>query len=220
MQSTAIIPFIRHLHLLDLPCHWNRTLPLLVGFESVKSLTLTCLSTYRIGAHILSSLCCNFSAAVVVQLDGVKFDSVAQLVRFICSCPHLQRLAIKCIRPSDKFGRDLPPPTAFSLSPHLHDLELSSVCMDPVLDWLLSLPDRPALRAVGLRPTPLNNFDTTTKFLRALEDSLETFLISTAIADGMFVTFPNLIHTSYKVRTTMAVGPTPQHRLTLPSNRI
>ena len=216
VQSAAIIPFIRRLHLLDLP--WVEALPLLVGFESIRTLFIRDLLVRHLNSHILSVLLCNFSAAVVVRLEDVEFGSVAQLVHFICSFPRLQRLAINCIRASDEFGSDLPPPTAFSLSPHLHDLELNGVCMDPVLDWLLSLPDRPALHAVGLRPTRLNNFDTITKFLLALQDSLETLLISTATANGMFVIFPNLIHNAYEVRTAMAsVRPTPQHTFTHPS---
>jgi hypothetical protein len=216
-SAAAVIPFIRHLHLLGLL--WDKTLPLLVGFESVKSLTLTGLPAHRLDAHVLSTLFCNLSAAVVVRLDSAVFDSVTQLVRFICAFPRLERLAVNCIgRRLDEFGRGLPPSTAFSLSPHLHDLELNDICMDPVLDWLLSLPDCPALRAVGLRPIHLNNTNTITKLLLALEDSLETFLISTTIADGMFVIFPNLIHTVYNIRTALAVRLTQQHTLTLPSN--
>ena len=214
-SAPAIIPFIRHLHLRRLL--WDIILPLLVGFKSIKSLTTTGLDTHRLDAHVLSDFCCNFSAAVVVQLDDAVFDDADQLVRFICAFPRLQRLAINCMGLPDEFGSDLPPPTAFSLSPHLHDLELDDVCMDPVLDWLLSLPDRPALRAVRLRPTIFNNSDTITMLLLALGDSLETFLISTSIADGMFVVFPTLIHTAYDVRTASAIRPTPQHTLTLPS---
>jgi hypothetical protein len=217
-SAPAIIPFIRHLHLRK---HiWAIVLPLLVGFESIKSLTVTGLDAHRWVAEVLSDLFCNFSAAVVVRLDDAVFNDLDQLVRFICAFPRLQRLAIECVGRLYKFGSDLPPPTAFSLSPHLHDLELNDVCMDPMLDWLLSLPDRPALRAVRLRPSHLNNSDTIAKLLLALEDSLETFLISTAIADGMFFIFPNLFDTAYKVRTTLAlaVRPTPQHTLTLASN--
>ena len=213
-SAPAVISSIRHLHLRNQL--WGIILPLLVGFESIKSLTLTGVSIDRMGADVLSGLCYNFSAAVVVRLKDVEFDSSAQLFDFICAFPRLQRLAISFIGTSDEFESDLPPPTAFSLSPHLYDLELDGACMDPVLDWLLSLPDRPALRAVGLRPTYFNN--TITKLLLALEDSLETFLISTTIADGTCVIFPNLIDTSYKVRTALAVGPTPQRTLTLPSN--
>jgi hypothetical protein len=68
--------------------------------------------------------------------------------------------------------------------------------MDAVLDSFLSLPDRPALRAVGLHPICRNNSETVAKLLIALENSLESFLISTAIADGMFIIFLSRIHTS------------------------
>jgi hypothetical protein len=59
--------------------------------------------------------------------------------------------------------------------------------MDAVLDWFLSLPDRPALRTVGLHPIWRNNPETVTKLLIAVEHSFESFLISSVIADGMFV---------------------------------
>jgi hypothetical protein len=78
---------------------------------------------------------------------------------------------------------------AFRLSPHLRVLELDNVCMDAVLDWFLSLPDRPALRAVGLDPIHTNNSSTISNLLLTLEDSLESFLISTTVADGMFMIF-------------------------------
>ena len=219
-SAPAIIPFIRHLHLLHPPWDETPSSRLLVGFESVKSLTLTSLPAYRMHPRILSDLCYNFSAAVVVRLEHVDFVDIVQLVRFICAFPRLQRLAINRTGRYDEFAPNLPRPKAFSLSPHLHDLEVDDICMDSVLDWLLSLPSRHVLRTVGLRPTFFNNPDTITKLLLVLQDSLETFLISTAIADGTCVIFPNLIDTSYKVRTALAVGPTPQHTLiiTLVSN--
>jgi hypothetical protein len=90
--------------------------------------------------------------------------------------------------------------------------------MDAVLDWFLSLPDRPALRAFGLHPMHTNNSVTITKLLTALENSLECFLISTVIADGMFVIFLNLIYAACQLRIALAIRPTPQHMLALPSN--
>jgi hypothetical protein len=92
----------------------------------------------------------------------------------------------------------------FNLSPHLRVLELDDICMDKVLDWFLSLPDRPALRAVGLHPGRTNNSGTIAKLLIALEISLESFLISTFIAEGMFVTFLSLIYTACHSRIELA----------------
>jgi hypothetical protein len=90
--------------------------------------------------------------------------------------------------------------------------------MAAVLDWFLSLPDRPALRAVGLHAIHTDNSETITKLLSALENSLEFFLISTAIVDdGMLVIFLSLIHAACYSRIALANRPTPQHMLTLPS---
>jgi hypothetical protein len=61
--------------------------------------------------------------------------------------------------------------------------------MDSVLDWFLSLPDRPALRSVGLHASDKNNFVNAINLLSALENSLESFLISIAITDGTSVVF-------------------------------
>jgi hypothetical protein len=181
---------------------------------------LTELPARSLHADILSALIRNFSAAVDLRLDKIGVDSIGQLVRFICGFPSLQRLVVTCqgIR-SDKFGFDMPAPTAFRPSPHLRVLELDYICMDAVLDWFLSLPDRPALRAVGLRPLDRNDSSTIAKLLLALKDSLEVFLISTTIAHGMFMIFLSLIHAAYYVRIALAIRPPPSYTLTLPSNR-
>jgi hypothetical protein len=203
-SAPAVIPFIRHLRLYEKS--WDHNLPLFVAFESIRSLTLIELPARGLRANVLCAFIRNFSAAVDLRLDGIPFDSIGQLVRFICAFPSLQRLAVTCqgIGPND-FGFDLPAPTAFSLSPHLRVLELDYVCMDAVLDWFLSLPNRPALRAVGLRPLDRNNSSTVAKLLLALEDSLEEFFISTTIAHGMFMIFFNLIHVAYYVRIALAI---------------
>jgi hypothetical protein len=165
-------------------------LPLSVGFKSIRSLILSGISTEDLDVDVLSAFFCNFSAAVDLRLDDVYFESVGQFVRVVCSFPSLQRLAVTGSRiRSDEFGFDLQAPMALRLSPHLRVLELDDACMDAVLDWFLSLPDRPALRAVGLDPIHTNNSSTISNLLLTLEDSLESFLISTTVADGMFMIF-------------------------------
>jgi hypothetical protein len=72
--------------------------------------------------------------------------------------------------------------------------------MDAVLEWFLSLPDCPALHTVGLHPVDTNNSETISKLLLALENSLESFLISTAMVNGMFIIFLSLIHAACDVR--------------------
>jgi hypothetical protein len=191
-SAPAVIPFIRHLRLYE--WSWGNTPPLYVGFTSIRSLTVTGLRAYWLDVDLLLAFFCNFSAAVDVRLDDVAFYGVTQLVRLICAFPSLQRLAVTCDPVcSDKFRMGLPAPTAICLSPHLRVLELDNICMDAVLDWFLSLPDRPPLRAVGLRPLRTNNSSTIAKFLLALEDSLESFFIRTAITDGMYIVSLNLI---------------------------
>lgn len=212
--ASAVIPFVRHLRLDDQP--WHETLPLLVGFETIRSLAMTDLPVHCLNAHALSALFRNFSGAVDVRLDDVVFDTAGQLVRFICAFPCLQTLAIHCVDiRSAEFGVDLP---ILSPSPHLRILELDNVCMDAVLEWFLSLPDRPALRVVGLHSKHTNNPETIAKLLSSLENSLESFLISTAIVDdGMLVIFLSLIHAACYCRIALANRPKPQHMLTLPS---
>jgi hypothetical protein len=46
---------------------------------------------------------------------------------------------------------------------------------------------------VGLHPIRLNDPDAVIKLHLSLEDSLESFLMSTAIADGMFFIFPGFM---------------------------
>jgi hypothetical protein len=214
-SGRAVIWFIRHLRLYGR--HWDNTLPPLVEFESIRSLTVTDLPAHWLDAQALSALFHNLSAAVNVRLDDVSFATVGQLICFICAFPCLHRLAVdcNCIR-SSEFGVDLP---TSSLSPHLRVLELNSIFMDAVLDWFFSLPDRPALLTVGLHPMNTSKSETITKLLFALENSLESFLISTAIANGMFVIFLNMIYAACHSRIALAIRPTPQYVLTLGSNQ-
>jgi hypothetical protein len=218
-SAPAVIPFVRHLRLLGKQRQWDETLPLLAGFESIRSLSVSHLSVRRLNAQALSALFHNFSAAVDVRLDAVRFATAGKLIRFICAFPCLQRLAVHCSGPrSDEFGVDLPTPTTFSLSPHLRVLELNYTCMDAVLDWFLSLPGRPALHTVGLHPIRSNKSESIAKLLLTLENSLESFLISTAMVHGTFVIFLSLIHAACQAREPLANRPTPQHTPTLPSN--
>jgi len=116
----------------------------------------------------------------------------------------------------------MPAPSTLRPSRYLRVLELDTVCMDAVLDWYFSLPpaDRPALQAVGLHCETTNNSETIAKLLLALENSLEDFLISTTIVTiGRFVDFLTLVNVAWLVRIGLALRPTPQRTLTLPSNR-
>jgi len=220
-SAPAVIPFIRNVHL-DKQ-QWDEIVPVLVGFESVRSLTLTTLPTCCFSPQALSALFRNFSAAVNVRLDNVHFTTAGELIRFICAFPCLQKLAIDCTRlHSHDFAVDMPAPSTLRPSRYLRVLELHTVCMDAVLDWYLSLPpaDRPALQAVRLHCNTTNNSETIARLLLALENSLEDFLISTAVvAIGMFVKFLALIDAGRLVRIGLALRPTPQRTLTLPSNR-
>jgi hypothetical protein len=81
--------------------------------------------------------------------------------------------------------------------------------MDAVLDWFLSLPDRPTLRSVGLHPIHSNNPDTIARLLSTLQNSLESFLISTAIAEGMFVISLSLIDAACQLRIALAIRASP-----------
>jgi len=69
-SAPVVIPFVRHLHFRQQRC-WEVTLPLLVSFESIKSLNVTNLPVHCLDARALSALFCNFSAAVDVRLDDV-----------------------------------------------------------------------------------------------------------------------------------------------------
>jgi hypothetical protein len=95
--APAVIPFVRHLLLGEQQVEqWNEILPLLIGFGSLRTLSVTDLPAHRLGADALSALFHNFSAAVDVRLDDVEFATTGQLIRFICAFPSLQSLAIKC----------------------------------------------------------------------------------------------------------------------------
>jgi hypothetical protein len=210
----AIIPFVRHLSLSER--RWDEILPLLVGFESVSKLTLNYLPVH----HLNSAQSARFSAAVDVRLEDIRFATAGQLIRFICAFPCLQILYISSTGTyPDDFAVDVPAPSAFRPSPHLRVLELDDVCMDAMLDWFLSLPDRPPLRALGLRLLSAHGSETLANLLLVLENSLEFFLISTAVRGGMFVISLSLIDVACQFRMAFAVRPTPKHMPTLPSNR-
>ena len=200
------MPFIRHLHLREQP--WDETLPLLLGFESIRSLSVDDLYFHRLGSPAVSALFHNFSAVVDLRLEDVRFATTDELIHLICAFPCLQKLAIHRTRPFRGPNFKSSTPTTFGLSPHLRVLELDSVCMDQVLDWFLSLPDPPALHTVALRPWWNSDFETIARLLLALENSLETFFIFTSfVHDGMFVSFLNLIHAEFQVRIELAIRP-------------
>jgi hypothetical protein len=196
--AQVVIPFVRCLLLGEQ--EYNKIVPLLVGFESVRWLHITDLFSHSLNTRALSALFCNFSTAVEVQLDVVTLASASQLIRFI------------------GFKVDLSDPTTLHPSSHLCVLELDDTCIDAVLDWFLTLPDRPALRAVGLHTIHSNNSESIANLLSTLENSLEIFLISTAIAQGMFVISSALIAAARQLRTALAVRPPARLMLALHSN--
>ena len=215
-SAPAVIPFVRRLCLDDQQSdRWDETLPLLVGFERLRSLMATDLPVHRLGAEPVSTLFHSFSAAVNVRLDDVRFATTDKLVRLICAFPRLQRLAFHCSR---IVSDELPTQTTFSPSPYLNVLEFNCVCMDQVLDWFLSLPDRPALRTVGLHPNKTNDFDTIARLLRAVE-SFCSFPLMLQILVCLSI-FRSLAHATFSTQDRNGIRPRPKCMLTLPPNRI
>jgi hypothetical protein len=199
--ASVVIPLVRHLRLYYQD--WNINLPLLVGFESIKSLTISDLVSHSLDNRALLALHCNFSAAVILRLKEVYFDNISDLVHFVCAFPRLQALSITQFDQRHESGLDLPTTTTFHLSPHLVSLELYRVSIDGMLNWMLSLPTCPALHTLCLDPSPQNNPDTTAKFLRALDGSLESLFLSTSTAGGMFSVFINLIRVTCEIQDTI-----------------
>jgi hypothetical protein len=201
--TSAAIPFIRHL-LIDGPrdwCKWDVNLPLFVGFRNLTSLTLSHLLAQFLEASAESALFDNFSSVVVLRLLKIQCGGVAHLVRLICAFPRLRKLVVDAdglYVENAPFEWNLPPRTAFRLSPSLVELELGAFYMGALLLWFLSLPERPVLRSVYLHQIEKHDLYVARFFLATLQGSLETFFVSTQITDGALPIFVDLINTHSK----------------------
>jgi hypothetical protein len=137
----------------------------------------------------------SITGATVLRLIEVASRYVFQLVHIVCAFPRLQTLSISVENGPRPNNTSL---TTGCLSPHLVALELEGVCMDGMLQWIMSLPTCPALRTVYLHPFFFSD-DIWIKFLLCLEDSLEFLFLS-----GMLSIFVNWTNMTNETRTLSA----------------
>ena len=166
-----VIPFIRHIHITRSQ-PWQIDLLPRIGFGNVQSLTVTEPLSCFMDDPILSILCHIFSSVVTlrVQVGTLAYDNSAELVRFICAFSHLRTLCV--------FGNlsvDLPLPTSLNLSTHLRHLILNGGRdATHLLEWFISLQDRPALRTLDLGGVDEADFNAIVRMCSLLEDTLES----------------------------------------------
>ena len=117
-------------------------------------------------------LCDTFSSVVTLwlRIETFAYDKLANLGRFLSGFSHLRRLNLH----ADTLA-DLPRTTSLNLSTHLRHLSLvSDRRVTGLPQWIISLPDRPALRTLSFSRIHDDEVDDIVKVLSLLEDSLES----------------------------------------------
>jgi hypothetical protein len=187
----AAFPFVRHL---EIPMEvrlgygapsWERLFPLLIGFHRITSLTVVILARSRTfnndNAKTWSALGRTFPGVVSLSLTYCsRHEYPSSIARAIYAFPSLQRLSLEGSIPTLERAYA----TTLQLSPHLDTLELNVRLADAVMDWLVSLPVRPALRAVRLYDLQDTDLPMFYKFIRAFGNGLESLSLSPP-RDGM-----------------------------------
>ena len=165
IRAKYVIPFIRHIYLE--PSQINLQVLPRVGFENVQSLTLMGGRFRSMDDPVLSILCNTFSSVVTLKVQII--DHLANLVLFVCAFSHLRTLEI--------YGHtlaDLPRTTSLNLSTHLRHLRLGGGSMTRLLEWFISLPDRPALHTLDLGGVDVANLDVIVRVCSLLGDTLKS----------------------------------------------
>jgi hypothetical protein len=167
---------------------WDEVVPLLVGFHRVVSMNVVqWVSLNAISAQTWLTLGRNFSRVESLFLTSVKDNDISSLARVLCAFPCLRKLSIRM--PVNSTIPELSSATTFRLSPHLHTLDLRR-SVAAVLEWLLSLPVRPALRTVYLDILQDEDLATFHKFIGVFGNGLKSLSLSSLIKDR---TLPYLI---------------------------
>ena len=138
---------------------------------------------------VLSILCNTFPSVATLQLQvkTLAYDNSANLVHFLCAFSHLRTLEI-----FSNILVDLPRPRSSNLSTHLRHLILDGgVGATRLLEWFISLPDRPALRTLDFRSVDEDDLDTIVRVCSLLEDTLESlsFVVYTYTVGGALSVF-------------------------------
>jgi hypothetical protein len=185
----AAFPFVRHLHILmDMrQCNsgptWDEIILQLVGFHRIVSLTVD-LSGQSPNAQTWSALGKNFPTVVSLYLGGFGCSQASSLVRLICSFPSLRKLFVCGVFRLTSTESALASATTLRLSPDLDTLELGIAGVDTIMEWLLSLPVRPAIRTVRLQGAQPADLTILHKFIGAFGNGLEMLTLS-AYTDGV-----------------------------------
>jgi hypothetical protein len=183
----AAFPFVRHLLILiDLSWRlffraptWDRIIPLLVGFHRVTSLevNLCGLSLDVINTQTWLTLSKNFSSVVSLSLEYFSSTDASSLAQVFCAFHHLRKLSLHGSMSSTP--TELVSTTTFRLPSDLDTFTLETMDVNTMLEWLVSLPVRPTLRAVRLRYLHDKDVAVFHRFIRAVGDDLESLSLCT-----------------------------------------
>ena len=135
----VFLAYVRHIALLGPRglvdgALWAEAMPLLVGVENTRRLTIAdCL----ICPSIQSSLFDQLANTVILNILNIRYDSFSELVQLICSFPRLEEMTLSLSAPS--LLNPNQPPNAYRLPPSLRSLGLAfSDKLIPILEWLAS----------------------------------------------------------------------------------
>jgi hypothetical protein len=106
-----------------------------------------------------------------------SLTSPSSLAQVFCAFPCLRKLSI--LGSISLISDELSSATTFQLPPDLNTFELQSLFMHTTLEWLLSLPVRPALRTVRLHYLQDRDLAMFHKFIGALGNNLESLSLCT-----------------------------------------
>jgi hypothetical protein len=146
-----------------------------------------------VNAETWSTLGKNLPGVVSLSLTHFSFSNVSSLAQVVSSFPLLRELSMRGLMRSTwtaVFQPELPSATMFRLPPNLHTLEVRISGMGAVLEWLLSLEARPALRTLRLYDISDGDLATVHKVIKAFGGGLESLSLSSLVKD---CTLPHLI---------------------------
>jgi len=125
----------------------------------------------------MGPLCEHFPQVVSLSLLHIRYSSAWSVTEVICAFPCLRELSLNGVI-------DLARPrsmTAIRLPPNLDTVEVGYWGLDTTLEWLLSFPVRPALRAVCLQQVRRADLAIVHKFIGAFASDLESLSLYTEL---------------------------------------
>ncbi|GLB44326.1 hypothetical protein LshimejAT787_1602560 [Lyophyllum shimeji] len=140
------------------------------GIEKFSSVRAFYLRASSPDADMLSRIPVIFPRITTLELNCVAFDSLGDLIQLVCSPPCLETLSLFMCTWKQEWEQ---PPANIHLSPRLHTLNILTINVHLLLDWLTSLPSLPPLTTLRIYSISEPDIPLLGDMLRTLGASLQ-----------------------------------------------